>query len=123
MRIAFFSMVCATLLGLRPASAQPAAGTNDSRTWWRDRPARTFNGGQTNGLPFIRVQGNKFVDPDGKTVLFRGVSISDPDKIERQGHWNKEHFEKVKELGTTLVRIPVHPQAWRDRGPREYFKL
>jgi hypothetical protein len=124
MKKAAFILVCAAQFCLRPAGAQTVTRTNDYHPWWRDRPfGRTFTGGQTNGLPLIRVQGNRFVDPDGKTVLFRGVSISDPDKIERQGHWNKEHFEKVKELGSTLVRIPVHPQAWRDRGPREYFKL
>ena len=67
--------------------------------------------------------GNKFVDPDGKTILFRGVSIADPDKIDHQGHWNKHHFEQVKEMGATLVRIPVHPVAWRERTPSGYLKL
>ncbi len=123
MRTTAFILGCTALFCLQPVGAQTTNRSNDFHPWWRDRSGRTFNGGQTNGLPLIRVQGNKFVDPDGKTILFRGVSISDPDKIERQGHWNKEHFEKVKELGTTLVRIPVHPQAWRDRGSREYFKL
>ena len=36
----------------------------------------------------IRVQGNQFVDAAGKPVVFRGVAVSDPDKLERQGHWN-----------------------------------
>ena len=67
-------------------------------------------------MPLISVKGNRFVDPDGKPVLFRGLAISDPDKLEKQGHWNKEHFVKVKEMGTTLLRIPVHPVAWRERG-------
>jgi hypothetical protein len=26
-------------------------------------------------------------------------------------------------MGATLVRIPVHPAAWRERTPREYLKL
>ena len=68
-------------------------------------------------LPRIRVQGNKFVDPEGKTVLFHGVSIADPDKLEHEGHWNKHLFEEVKDMGATLVRIPVHPIAWRQRTP------
>jgi aryl-phospho-beta-D-glucosidase BglC (GH1 family) len=63
------------------------------------------------------------VDPGGNTVLFRGLSISDPDKLEMQGHWSKDHFVKVKEMGATLVRIPVHPVAWRERTPAEYIKL
>jgi hypothetical protein len=29
--------------------------------------------------PFIRVEGNRFIDDDGNAVNFRGVNISDPD--------------------------------------------
>lgn len=51
------------------------------------------------------------------------LAISDPDKLEMQSHWNREHFVKVKEMGTKLVRIPVHPVAWRERTPAEYLRL
>ncbi len=74
-------------------------------------------------MPLIRVEGNKFVDPSGKTVLFRGIAISDPDKVEKQGHWNKNHFEQVKVLGGNIVRIPIHPVAWRERTPQKYMEL
>jgi endoglucanase len=60
-------------------------------------------------LPLISVKGNKFVDPAGNVILFRGLSISDPDKLASQGHWSKEHFIKVQETGAKVVRIPVHP--------------
>jgi aryl-phospho-beta-D-glucosidase BglC (GH1 family) len=109
-----------------PAPAAPPQSSPEKRThfWWRDRPA----GGQayrTNAkkMPLISVKGNHFEDPQGKTVVFRGLAISDPDKLEMQGHWNKEHFIKVKEMGTLIVRIPVHPVAWRERTPTEYLKL
>ncbi|MGA2219596.1 MAG: cellulase family glycosylhydrolase, partial [Terracidiphilus sp.] len=69
------------------------------------------------------VRGNRFVDPDGKTLVFRGVNIADPDKIDGQGHWNKDLFVKVKETGATVVRIPVHPVAWRGRGTASYIAL
>jgi endoglucanase len=113
--------------GQNTNAAQPPASTNASvrtRMWWRDasfgpRPYTRNN----KQLPLISVKGNKFVDTNGDTVQFRGVSISDPDKIQAQGHWNKEHFAKVKEMGAKLVRIPVHPAAWRERTPGEYIKL
>jgi aryl-phospho-beta-D-glucosidase BglC (GH1 family) len=106
------------------ARPEPAAVPKRTHEWWRDRPI----GGQpyrtdAKKLPLISVKGNRFVDPDGKAVLFRGLAISDPDKLEMQGHWNKDHFVKVKEMGTTLLRIPVHPVAWRERTPAEYVKL
>jgi aryl-phospho-beta-D-glucosidase BglC (GH1 family) len=108
-------------------NTNPPAPTNPSNrlhAWWRDgapgqRPYTVDN----KKMPLISVKGNKFVDPDGNTVLFRGMAISDPDKLEMQGHWSKDHFVKVKELGTKLVRIPIHPIAWRERTPAEYLKL
>ena len=109
-----------------PAQNPPAQSTAAKRThfWWQDRAV----GGQpyranAKKMPLISVKGNHFEDPQGNTIVFRGLAISDPDKLEMQGHWNKEHFVKVKELGTKIVRIPVHPVAWRERTPVEYFKL
>jgi aryl-phospho-beta-D-glucosidase BglC (GH1 family) len=106
--------------------AQPAPTNAPARlhTWWRDRnPGERPYTVDNKKMPLISVKGNKFVDPNGNTVLFRGLAISDPDKLEMQGHWNKEHFVKVKEMGAKLVRIPVHPVAWRERTPAEYLKL
>ena len=74
-------------------------------------------------IPLIHVYKNKFVNAKSDTILFRGVSIADPDKLEHQGHWNKHHFEKVKQMGIMLVRIPVHPIAWRERTPVKYLHM
>jgi hypothetical protein len=122
--IRFTTILCIASLWLSNAGAQQATETNSYHQWWRDRPlGRPVNSPLAKKLPRIQVKGNKFVDPNGKSILFRGLSISDPDKIEHQGHWNKGHFEKVREMGTMLVRIPVHPVAWRERTPTEYLKL
>ena len=108
-----------------PAPNPPAqAPAQRMHVWWRDQPAggRPY---QKNAkkMPLISVKGNHFEDPQGKTILFRGLAISDPDKLEMQGHWSRDHFVKVKEMGARVVRIPVHPVAWRERTPAEYFKL
>lgn len=112
------------LLAQPPNPPTQAAAPQRLHTWWRDsapgqRPYTVDN----KKMPLISVKGNKFVDPAGNTVLFRGMSISDPDKLEMQGHWSKDHFVKVKEMGTKLLRIPIHPVAWRERTPAEYIKL
>jgi len=92
--------------------------------WWNEGfPLQPKKNPKAKSLPLIHVYKNKFVNEKGDTILFRGLSISDPDKIEHQGHWNKHHFEKVKEMGTMLVRIPVHPVAWRERTPTRYLQL
>ena len=105
---------------------QPAQTNTATRlhTWWRDRgPGQRVYTVDNKKMPLISVKGNKFVDPNGNTMLFRGLAISDPDKLEMQGHWSKDHFVKVKEMGAKLVRIPIHPVAWRERTPAEYIKL
>jgi aryl-phospho-beta-D-glucosidase BglC (GH1 family) len=106
--------------------AQPAQPNPPKRLhlWWRDpAPGQRPYTANNKQMPLISVKGNKFVDPNGNKVLFRGLAISDPDKLEFQGHWNKDHFLKVKDMGAKLVRIPVHPVAWRERTPGQYIKL
>jgi endoglucanase len=74
-------------------------------------------------LPLIQVRGNRFVNDQGDTILFRGLAISDPDNIEQKGHWDKNLFMKIKEMGATIVRIPVHPVPWLMRTPAKYLQL
>jgi endoglucanase len=73
--------------------------------------------------PFIHVKGNRFVDEQGKTFVFRGVSIADPDKLVTQNQWHPRLWDELKSWGVNTVRLPIHPRAWRDRGQDEYIKL
>jgi len=111
--------------GTQPAqAAKPAPQKVQLHSWWSGQYfTRPWNAPDGTKLPLISVKGNRFVDPTGKPMLFRGVNIADPDKVDSQGHWNKELFEKVKETGANVVRIPIHPVAWRGRGPKEYLAL
>jgi aryl-phospho-beta-D-glucosidase BglC (GH1 family) len=106
------------------AFSQENTSSEDIKEWW-EADYRNFpeENPRARTLPLIKVAGNKFVNSKGDTLIFRGLGISDPDKIEDQGHWNKAHFEKVKDMGANVVRIPVHPVAWRDRTPEEYLRL
>ncbi|WP_197062539.1 glycoside hydrolase family 5 protein [Muricauda sp. MAR_2010_75] len=71
----------------------------------------------------ISVDGNNFVTEDGKTIVFRGMSSSDPDKLEKDGLWNKSYFQEIKRWGANLVRFPIHPARVRERGEEEYLQL
>jgi len=74
-------------------------------------------------LPLISVKGNSFVNQQGDTVIFRGLAIADPDKLEQEGRWSKVIFEQIKTCGATIVRIPIHPVAWKMRTPQKYLEL
>jgi endoglucanase len=92
--------------------------------WWYVPYPEPFDASKIETtLQFIHVEGKNFVDEDGNTRIFQGVNISDPDKLAKNGYWSKAYFQVVKDWGANLVRVPVHPVAWKERGKPEYFKL
>jgi endoglucanase len=114
----------ATLLLLGCAPFISTAQTKSYHAWWNDQHPGTPVTGQTlTALPLLHVNGSQFVDEKGDTVIVRGMAISDPDKVEHQGQWNKSLFQHVKDLGANVVRIPIHPIAWRERAPANYLAL
>lgn len=83
----------------------------------------SFNIAPAQTMQRIKVQGNKFINETGDTLVFRGLNTSDPDKLTSEGHWNKAYFREIKNWGANIVRFPVHPTAWRKRGKEAYLKL
>lgn len=79
--------------------------------------------GQERQVQWIVVDGNSFVNENGDTIVFHGINTSDPDKLEKDGQWNEGYFQEIKKWGANLVRFPVHPRAWRERGAESYFEL
>lgn len=116
--IFILALLCSSLV-----FGQKHPGDKDFK-WWRDSHFEwPKENPQAKTLPLISVKGNKFINSEGDTLLFRGVAISDPDKLKDQGLWRKRHFEEIKKMGATLVRIPVHPIAWHTRTPEKYLDL
>lgn len=71
----------------------------------------------------VHVEGNKFIDPQGNAIVFRGLCFSDPVKLERDGHWNEEYFAEAAEWGANVVRFAVHPGHINSFGWDETFAL
>lgn len=76
-----------------------------------------------NKLPALSVKGNVFIDSNNQIIRLTGVSFSDPDKLEKEGHWDFNYFREAKKWGCNVVRFPVHPYTWRYRGAEAYMKL
>lgn len=115
-----------TLLVTPPLRAEPspAKPAPNPREWWHaEQFVRIPQLPNAQTLPRLHVEGNHVVDPSGKSILLRGVSVADPDLLEYTGHWNHQLFEQLKDYGATVVRLPVHPAAWRARTPEKYVEL
>ncbi|HRX10999.1 MAG TPA: cellulase family glycosylhydrolase, partial [Draconibacterium sp.] len=78
---------------------------------------------ESKTLPKIKVEGKDIVTENGEVLRLKGVSFSDPDKLERNGQWNKKYFQEAKNWGCNVVRFAVHPTALNNRGWDAYFEL
>ncbi len=78
---------------------------------------------QSKTLPKISVEGKNIVTNNGEVIRLKGVSFSDPDKLEKDGQWNKRYFQEAKNWGCNVVRFAIHPTAVNNRGWDAYFKL
>jgi len=111
---------CLLLFALQTARASAPA----NKHWWNAPYPETFDSASLIKQPsFIRVDGNNFVDDSGKPFVFRGVNIGDPAKLSATGHWKKSLFAEAKNWGANVIRLPVHPTAWRQLGTSAYFEL
>ncbi len=44
---------------------------------------------------WVTVKGNKFIDPQGNELIFRGLCFSDPVKLVSEGQWNERYFAEA----------------------------
>ena len=70
---------------------------------------------------WVRVEGNKFIGPDGNELIFRGLCFSDPVKLLSEGQWTEEHFAEAADWGAYVVRFAVHPIHLNNYGWEETF--
>ena len=78
---------------------------------------------KTAALPKIRIEGNRFVNPKGETVVLRGLALSDPAHLQRKGQWGRPYFEAARSWNANVVRVPVHPSYWRQLGEEAYLAM
>ena len=65
---------------------------------------------------WVKVEGNKFVDPQGHEIVFRGLCFSDPVKLIGDGQWNERYFAEAADWGANIVRFAVHPSNLNAMG-------
>ncbi len=77
----------------------------------------------SSSMEWISISGNSFVNEAGEILIFKGVNIRDPHNLEEEGHWTMAHFQEAQNWGANVIRLPIHPAAWRQRGEDAYLEL
>jgi endoglucanase len=78
---------------------------------------------EEKSLSALTVKGKDIINSEGQVTRLEGVSFSDPDKLEKDGHWNLAYFKEASDWGCNVVRFAIHPRAWRERGEETYLAL
>lgn len=65
---------------------------------------------------WVRVEGNKFIAPDGNEIVFKGLCFSDPVKLLSEGQWTEKYFAEAADWGANIVRFAVHPSHLNSLG-------
>lgn len=82
---------------------------------------------QTSGLPRLFVVGNEIRDENNNQIVFYGVNAIDPAWLSLYyRHWEAAYFQKMKDWGVKIVRIPVHYPAYRwfeEKEKGSYIRL
>lgn len=78
----------------------------------------------------IRVEGERFIDEHGRTLILRGVNLAGSSKLPREGdsfvgrpfplEQAEDHFSRLKRWGLTTLRLVVTWEAIEHRGPGQY---
>jgi hypothetical protein len=78
---------------------------------------------QPVGDGWVRVEGNKFIDPDGNDIVFRGLCFSDPVHLAAIRQWNERYFAEAADWGANVVRFAVHPSNINSIGWERTFQI
>ena len=96
--------------------------SSDEEWWDIPYPDRFDTSLLTREQQALSVNGKNIVNENGETVVLRGVNIGDPAKLAYQDRWNRRIFDEVESWGANVIRLPVHPMGWRERGPEWYLE-
>ena len=95
---------------------------NNTKTF---SPFSQIKSAKTSKYPAkFSINGNKILDDKGIEVVFRGVNILDPawmDSIYK--NLNDGYFNEISNWKAKIIRIPIHPTAYRFYGKSNYLNI
>ena len=62
----------------------------------------------------LTVKDTILVNEEGEQVVLQGVMIPDSRKLDLEGNFTKEYFDKMFACCGNVVRVPIHPEYWEN---------
>ncbi|MGE5222328.1 MAG: glycoside hydrolase family 5 protein [Omnitrophica WOR_2 bacterium] len=62
--------------------------------------------------PRLYVQDNRLVQPDGASVLLKGLMAPGPIILHDKGRFTPAFYHQMRLTGANVIRIPVEPTVW-----------
>ena len=67
----------------------------------------------TSAYPIrLHTAKNSILDADHKTLALKGVMPPDPAQLNTKGKFTRSFFQEMRDAGSNVIRIPVHPENW-----------
>lgn len=118
------NFLLAMLMTILVSTSVSHATEETGEHWWQQAYPQPFDLKRlSKKQSFISVKGNQLVNEQGQPFLLKGVNIADPDKLIKQSQWRKGLFQEIKDWGANVIRLPIHPVAWRSRGEKDYLAV
>ncbi len=79
----------------------------------------------------FHVEGNRIVDENGNDAVLRGLTPVDPVTLNTETEagssrfllWDEEIFSTMSAWGADIVRLPIGPYNWRNKGEDKVFEV
>lgn len=92
------------------------------KQWWNIPYPDRFDTSLLEKQSILSVHKNTVVNDQGELFVLKGVNIADIAKLTYDKRWNETLFSEIKAWGANVIRIPIHPIAWREKGKAWFFK-
>jgi endoglucanase len=61
----------------------------------------------------LHASGNTIVNANNQPVVLKGLMPPDPSQLNSKGKFNRSFFQEMRDAGSNVIRIPVHPERWQ----------
>ncbi|MEN0047537.1 MAG: cellulase family glycosylhydrolase [Bacteroidota bacterium] len=94
----------------------------NEQEWWNIPYPDRFDQSVLKPQSKLSIKENLLVDEKDSKVVLKGFNVADISKLKLNKQWNEHLFKELKDWGTNVVRIPIHPLSWRKHGKQWYFE-